>query len=212
MTMIQVLATHPDAELTAVCDKYRPALENVAQTAKHGSLVREPGSVNYEVYGTRGMMESHRWDGSHLAVYTENKLCDGELRHYTPEPPIAPEAVARFSGHGGSDFYATHFFLEKILGRPDGKKYAIDVYTAVDIGICGILGYRSVLNGNTPVTVPNLRNKEERDAFRHDHACTTPEVAGDSLLPVSPQYDVEKIPDTEFARIRRLWEEGKNDG
>ena len=112
----------------------------------------------------------------------------------------------QFGTHGGSDFYATHFFIEKILGRPDGK-YAIDVYQAVDMGICGILAYRSVLNGNIPVKVPNLRNKEERDAWRNDNACTTPEVAGDQLLPrTSLPHD--EIPASTYENHKYLWENG----
>ncbi|MBQ6263510.1 MAG: hypothetical protein IJK58_08370, partial [Clostridia bacterium] len=126
---------------------------------------------------------------------------------YDPEAPIAKEKAAEFGTHGGSDFYATHFFIEKILGRPDGK-YAIDVYKAIDMGICGILAYRSVLNGNIPVKIPNLRNPEERDAWRNDNACTTPEVAGDQLLPrTSKPHD--PIPDETFERQRIMWQ---NDG
>lgn len=53
------------------------------------------------------------------------------------------------------------------------------------MGICGLLAYRSALNGNIPVRVPDLRDPKERDAYRNDHACTTPEVAGDQLLPVT---------------------------
>jgi len=54
----------------------------------------------------------------------------------------------------------------------------------------------------------NLRNKSERDAFRNDHACTNPAAGGEQLLLVSPNYDITKIPDKEFERIRKLWEAG----
>lgn len=96
-----------------------------------------------------------------------------------PEKFVSAE-LAKNSGvatHGGSDFYPTHFFIEKILGHEDGK-WSIDVYQAVDMGICGILAFRSILNGNTPVRVPDLRNRDERDAWRHDNACTNAAVAG----------------------------------
>ena len=177
----------------------------------HGGLKREPGSINYQVYGTKGMMESNRWDGSNMSAYTEGeKLCQGELEHYTPKPFITSDLSKSILGHGGSDFYTTHFFIEKILGAADGHKYSIDVYTAVDMGICGILAYRSILNGNIPIKIPNLRNKEERDAYRNDHACTNPEVAGDQIIPVSPFFDAESIPDQEFERCRQLWLDGKN--
>ena len=77
------------------------------------------------------------------------------------------------------------------------------------MGICGILAYRSVLNGNQPIDVPNLRNKEEREAYRNDHACTTPEVAGDQLLPRS-SFGEPDIPDEVYQNVRQLFLEGKN--
>lgn len=178
----------------------------------HGGLKREPGSINYEVYGMKGMMESDRFDGGRLNVYREGeKLCIGDWEKYETKPFIAPELLEQIGvhGHGGSDFYSTHFFIEKILGRPDGDTYSIDVYQAVDMGICGILAYRSILNGNAPVKVPNLRNKEERDAYRNDNACTNPDIAGDQLLPVS-SYPDPHIPDEVYERVAQLHREGKN--
>lgn len=177
----------------------------------HGGLKREPCSINYEIYGTGGMMETHRWDGNEMAVYIEGeKLCRGELNHYKPEPFISSDLAKKTSGHGGSDFYTMHFFIEKILGNPEGQKYSIDVYSAVDMGICGILAYRSVLNGNIPVKVPNLCDKEERDNYRNDRACTNPAVAGNQILPVSPYFDFDSIPDEDFEKCRQLWLDGKN--
>ena len=178
----------------------------------HGGLKREPGSINYQVYGRKGMMETDRFDGGRLNVYREgDKLCHGEFEKYATQKFVSPDLAEKSGavGHGGSDFYSTHFFLEKILGNPDGEKYAIDVYQAVDMGICGILAYRSILGGNIPVKVPNLRNPEERDAWRNDNACTNPAVAGDQLLPVS-SYPDPGIPDEVYDRVRRLWLEGKN--
>ena len=174
----------------------------------HGGLKREPGSVNYQVYGTRGMMETNRWDGKKMTAYIEKgKLCHGDLNHYEPEPFVTSDMADKIAGHGGSDFYPTHFFIEKILGRPDGKKYSIDVYMAVDMGICGILAHRSILKGNIPIKVPNFRNKDERDAYRNDHACTNPKVAGDQLMPV--YTGMEEVPDESFEYVRNLWLNGK---
>lgn len=185
----------------------------------HGHLKREPGSVNYQVYGTKGSMESERFTPSYadgkpaeLQVYREGeKLCIGETERYVPAPPsISSEMAKKFQTHGGSDFYPTHFFIEKILGNPDGEKYSIDVYQAVDMGICGLLAYRSILEGNKPMRIPNLRNKEERDAWRHDNRCTNPKIAsGDELLPCYPTGNVE-YPDSVFEEVRQIWLSGKN--
>lgn len=188
-------------------------LENGAVAKSiHGGLKREPGSINYEIYGRRGMMETERFDSSRINVYLEgDKVCQGELQNYAPEKFVSPQLVKNsgVAGHNGSDFYATHFFIEKILGRPEGDAYSIDVYQAVDMGICGILAYRSVLGGNVPIAVPNLRNKEERDAWRSDHACTTPSVAGEQLLPLS-SHGERDIPPEAYEKVRQLWLAGKN--
>lgn len=175
----------------------------------HGGLKREPGSVNYELYGDKGCMETQRFGEPYLNVYIEgDKACVGNRESYFPQKFIDAELARNFGTHGGSDFYATHFFIQKILNRP-GKEYSIDVYRAVDMGICGLLAYRSCLAGGIPVEVPDLRDPAQRGKYRNDHACTTPEVAGDQLLPRIPG-GVEDAPPEAYEKIRRLWLAGKN--
>lgn len=176
----------------------------------HGDLKREPGSINYEVYGQKGMMETGRLEPmKKLNVYKEgDQRCKGDWESYDPAHFVAAEEADQEQGHGGSDFYATHLFIEKILGRPDGA-WSIDVYTAMDMGICGLLAYRSVLNGNIPMDVPNLRTPEERDAWRNDNACTNPAIAGDQLLPLS-SFGEPDFPDKVYENVRQLWLDGKN--
>jgi len=175
----------------------------------HGGLKREPGSVNYELYGDKGCMETQRFGEPYLNVYIEgDKACVGNRESYFPQKFIDAELARNFGTHGGSDFYATHFFIQKILNRP-GKEYSIDVYSAVDMGICGLLAYRSCLTGGIPVEVPDLRDPAQRGKYRNDHACTTPEVAGDQLLPRIPG-GVEDAPPKAYEKIRRLWLAGKN--
>lgn len=186
-------------------------LENGAVVKSlHGWLKREGNGVNYTIYGQKGTMETGRMEGSTgMHVYREgDKIGVGEWEHYEPTFFLDGDVAAKNEGHGGSDFYPTHLFIEKILGRPNGDQ-AIDVYQAVDMGICGILAWRSVLNGNIPVDIPNLRDPAQRDAYRNDHACTNPEVAGDQLLP-SWSHFAPDIPDSVYDRLKELWEERKN--
>ena len=72
-------------------------------------------------------------------------------------------------------------FVQKLLGSEDAD--IIDVYEALDMSLPGMFAYRSILDGNTPKEIPNLRDKKERDKWRNDTACTDPNVAGDMLLP-----------------------------
>ena len=186
----------------------------------HGHLKREPGSINYQIYGTKGSMESERFTPDYapegqapeLQVYREGeKLCIGTTERYVPEiQPIHREMAQKFSTHGGSDFYPTHFFIQRILGDPMGEKYSIDVYHAVDMGICGLLAYRSALAGNQPMKVPDLRDPSQRDAWRNDNKCTNPAVAkGDDLMPCYPTGNLE-YPDSVYDEVREIWLSGKN--
>lgn len=180
-------------------------LENGAVVKSiHGGLKREPGSINYQVYGTEGMMESARFNDEEFNIYREGeKLCQGDWEKYDPENEIGKEIAVKSGGHGGSDFYTTHFFLEKILGRPAGE-WAIDVYTACDMGLCGLMAWRSVLAGNAPMEVPDFRKKEIRDRYRDDNACCTPEVAGDQLLPFTA-YPLPEFSDEVYENVRKQW-------
>ena len=72
------------------------------------------------------------------------------------------------------------------------------------MGICGILAFRSILNGNKPMRVPNLRVKEERDEWRNDNACTNATVAGDQVLPCS-SYPEKPLTEEEAAANRAKW-------
>lgn len=176
----------------------------------HGGLKMEPGSINYQVYCMGGMMQSGRYGSAEFNLYKEGpKLCRGEWEHYSPVNDIGREIAVKSEGHGGSDFYTTHCFIEKILGRPDGD-FSIDVYTAVNMGMIGIMAWRSVLAGNKPMEIPDFRDPDIRDKWRHDNACCTPSVAGDSLLPNST-YDMPVFSDEVYANVRKQWLRQEND-
>ena len=173
----------------------------------HGALKREYG-CKWMVFGSKGMMESDRFDDSKIHVYREGeKIAEGEFENYNPQHKAMD--LGFNVGHGNADFGAPQYFIDRILNRPDGR-YAVDVYTGVDISICGILAYRSILNGNIPIRVPNLRNKEERDEYRNDYACTASSVAGDQLIPPYP-YPTDHASQEAAEYIRELSEDSEAD-
>ncbi len=186
-------------------------LENGAVVKSlHGGLKREPSTNFYQIYCQKGVLEGERSpSGKRVTIYREDdgKVCVGKTESYEPQNEMMSDAAKHFTTHNGSDFYAPYVFIQKILGKPDGK-WAIDVYEAVDMGICGILAYRSTLNGNQPMSVPNFRNKEERDLYRNDNACTNPKVAsGDELLPITG-HEINTVSDEMYDKIRELWQNG----
>lgn len=182
----------------------------------HGELKREPGCHPYRIYGTKGCMETQLFPDSKLSegevwkqkimVYREGEeVCKGDTEIYAPDLSRYSSLFQADRGHGGSDFYPTHYFIEKILGREEGMHYSLDVYKAVDMGIVGILAYRSALTGGAPMDVPDLRKPEERDRWRNDNRCTNPNIAsGDDLLPCAPEGN-QDVPPEVYERVRQMW-------
>ena len=173
----------------------------------HGGLYKN--SIWYSMYGSKGRMESAREDardGAFTTLYvnvdeSEGAYGTGTLDKTHPDQGM-PEKAAGF-GHGGSDFYSMYHFIEKIRG--DENADVIDVYQAMDMFLPGMFAYRSILDGGKPKAIPNLRNKEERDAWRNDTACTDPKVAGDMLLPTC-SLGTPDIPDSVYDRMKELWD------
>ncbi len=178
-------------------------LENGAVVKSvHGGMVREPSAVWYSLYGNKGMAESSRWKElvEEINVYTKEK---GEVITYKPAPVVDTEVSRSIATHGGGDFYTMHYFIQKILGRPEGAE-SIDIYEALDMFLPGLIAYKSVLNGGIPLPVPDFRNKEERGRCRFDTFCTDPAVAGAMLAPPYSKGEPE-IPDSVYENVRKMW-------
>ncbi|MBQ4193635.1 MAG: hypothetical protein II650_05200, partial [Clostridia bacterium] len=180
-------------------------LENGAMLKSLHFNIKSTRHSNYQLNGDLGGVQD-LGDGR-IAVYTEKpgENCRGEHKVYTPAPIVAG---TENSGHGGGDFFTTYYFIRSILGDEVAHERAINVYDAVDMCIPGTLGYRSIVMGNQPIKLPNLRNKEERDAWRNDTFCTFPESAGDMLVSNNVHEQID-IPDEVFDEVRRRWEAGE---
>ena len=181
----------------------------------HGGLYRN--SIWYSVYGSLGRMECGREDArdGHIGkLYVIRDEYDGGYETETLQtyfPQHAPEGEVAGFGHGGSDFFSMYYFIKKILGDADAD--TIDVYEALDMFLPGLFAYRSVMAGGIPMELPNLRDKAERDKWRHDTTCTDPKAAGDMLLPTFSKGTPE-IPQEVYDRMEQLWNEecGKTEG
>lgn len=171
----------------------------------HGCLKREPSSIWYSIYGRKGMIESDRWNEgvSRINLFKEGDSLTATEISYRPRPIVDSKLAQLTSTHGGGDFYTMHYFLEKILGRPSGEQ-CIDVYQALDMSLPGILAFRSICSGNSPVDVPDFRDKEVREKYRFDNWCTNPAVAGDNLAPFN-SFGTPDIPDSVYEKVRKKW-------
>ena len=93
-------------------------------------------------------------------------------------------------------------FINRLLG--DETAEVIDVYEALNMSLPGLFAYRSVLNGNKSMEIPDLRKKEARDLYRNDTACTIASAAGDQLLPTCSTGTPEIDPEV-YEGIRQQW-------
>lgn len=169
----------------------------------HGGLYKN--SIWYSVYGSLGRMESSREDAGEgvdrIFVNSDDPSFNG-VESYKPSDKLAEESTA--FGHGGSDYYSMYNFVRKILGYDDAD--IIDVYEALDMFLPGLFAYRSVLAGGVSMKIPDLRNKDEREKWRGDTACTDPAVAGDSLLPTF-SLGTPEIASEVYKKMYDLWRE-----
>jgi len=125
-------------------------------------------------------------------------------REYTAIADTGSDSKHSF-GHGGSDYYCMENFIKAARGEAAD---IVDVYEALDMFFVGHFGYLSVLDGNIPKAIPNFRNKEEREPYRNDTACTFPDKAGDMLLPIV--NGCTDLPDEVYERVQKMYEDGKN--
>ena len=173
----------------------------------HGGLYKD--SVWFSAYGSKGRMESAREDsgqGDCYKLYVNadsyvGEYGDTKVDAYDPKREFDDENYIR--GHGGADFYSMYYFIEKVRGNKDAD--IIDVYEAMDMFLPGMFAHRSLLNGGIPMEIPNLRDKAQRDKWRNDTTCISPQVAGDMLVPIYSKGNPD-IPDEIYDNLRKKWE------
>ena len=170
----------------------------------HGGLYKN--SVWYALYGSKGRFESAREDADQDSIYRIYTNCDeydGEYAEREAETyRVDMEDGADDFGHGGSDYYCMKHFINRLLG--DETAEIIDVYEALSMSLPGMFAYRSILNGNIPMTIPDLRKKEVRDQYRNDTACTIASAAGDQLLP-NCSTGTPAIEPEVYEAVRQKW-------
>ena len=179
----------------------------------HGGLYRN--SEWFCLNGEKGRIESAREDadqGGASRVYLNVDPYEGA---YAPEPVISyrPTQPDHWDSNGfqhhRADYYCMWHAVEHVLGNPDA--HIVDVYEAVDMFMVGHFAYYSVLDGGKPQTIPDLRDPAQREAFRNDHHCTDPKIAGDQLLPCYSKGNPE-IPDIVYQAVREKWLQHQQEG
>jgi predicted dehydrogenase len=162
-------------------------------------LTHKPYSLWYAIYGTKGSMENNRFRPQQtLNITLDNDPDTNFERSY--QPKFRTYYDKKFASHGGSDFFVVKNFVDSII---NGTPPPIDVYTAMDMTLPGILGYRSAIEGNVSLEVPDFRKEEIRKKYENDTWSPDPadrdipgqpfpSILGDIQIPESVYKEVER--------------------
>ena len=182
-------------------------LENGAHVKSlHGGLYKH--NTWYSIYGSKGRLETARAsanNGSYTRLYAEYDNFEGDYKNPNREEvvPVIENQASKVFGHGGSDFYSAWNFVEKINKNPLAD--TIDVYMALDMCMCGVFAYRSILAGGIPMEVPNFRDKATREKYRNDRKSVFADKNSADFIPPNSQ-GVTEYPDEVYAEQKRLFE------
>lgn len=180
-------------------------------TLENGAFLKSlhgVGPVKYSLWyhceGDRGVLESARnieKTGGVAKLYVDCDSREGADDGAITSLPLTDglSDLAEGFDHGGADYYLLYNACEAVKGNKQAE--IIDVYEAMDMFLPGMFAYFSVLAGNTPQAIPDLRDPAQRERWRNDRRCTDPAVAGDQLLPSYSKGNPE-IPPEIYAGLR----------
>lgn len=179
-------------------------LENGAlvKSLHGGPFPREPWQPWFLVAGDKGCIENNRWpDPNEVTVYLDK---EGTHRRYKAEFPYFQEEAVK-TQHWGADLFTLHAFVEAVR---TGEPPDIDVYTAIDMTLCGNLAWRSILQGGGWVEIPDLRDEAVRGAWENDHYSCAPDTPEEFRLPNHVHSQDTVLPPEEVIEaIRKRQEE-----
>lgn len=172
----------------------------VTKVMPWANLTHKPFSLWYALYGTKGAMENNRFRPQQVLNITLDDDSETDFeRSY--QPKFRRYYNKRLGSHGGGDFFVVQDFVNAIVNNTQPP---IDVYMAMDMTLPGILGYRSALNGNVSLEVPDFRKEDVRKKYENDHWSPDPDdkhipeqpspsILGEIEIPVSVYKEIEKV-------------------
>lgn len=185
-----VIAHDPDDANKARTVRRMDTASMIVLTMDNGAIVKLlqydlRGHGNYvRIVGNRGLMENGRGPlEEHLRVRREpfEKPAGVPVEtSYVPDFPVFGREAAA-TGHGGGDFFMNYEFAQAIR---TGVQPYFDVYKGVQMALVGALAYRSALEDNRSIVIPDLHDPAVLDAMANDHFSPDPKDAGgDNPLP-----------------------------
>jgi len=166
-------------------------------------LTHKPYSLWYALYGTKGSMENNRFRPQQtLNITLDDDLDTNFERSYQPKFKIYHDK--KLVGHGGSDFFVVKNFVDAIVNKTPSP---IDVYTAMDMTLPGIIGYRSALEGNISLEVPDFRKEDVRKKYENDVWSPDPADKNIPGQPLSSILGDIEIPESIYQTIGKIRKE-----
>ncbi len=125
-------------------------LDNGVQASYEQCMYAPDTERNYTFIGTRGRLENigENQEGSCIHVWTQ--------RGSRQKPDIVYCMHPKDGSHGGSDIPIVKAFFDFIR---DGKQPAVSPVAARNAVAAGVMGHRSMRNGNIPMDIPPLREE-----------------------------------------------------
>ena len=122
---------------------------------------RPHAMTNYQLQGTDGCYESARASGDTHRIWLRAIHGDptwSDLKElsstYLPEWYMQALEDAAQTGHGGGDYYVLREFIEAITNE---REPLIDIHTAMDMTLPGLVSQKSIKNGGEWLPVPDSR-------------------------------------------------------
>ncbi len=115
--------------------------------------------------------ERAQWYGETGTLYMANPTLYGDMWQARPgenpvakpvhypdylQDPMVPPAMRHASGHGGSHVFLCAEFINSLL---EDREPAIDLYTALNFTVPGIIGHQSALKGGERIQVPAFNQR-----------------------------------------------------
>jgi predicted dehydrogenase len=142
-----------------------------------GNSPRPHNMSQYHLQGTLGAYESGRGAGDPARIYlTADGKTDPEghweplsnyAAQYLPEEWLNPPPEARAGGHGTSEWFMIHEFIDAVRR---GGPPPIDVYAALNCTAPGLYALSSKLQGGIPLPIPDYKAVAPVAQVRTPHA------------------------------------------
>ena len=165
-------------------------------------FIAENGTIETDIYnfGDIRIFKADRSFGGYKADVLKPPFVFNKFPVYTHKD------LASMGCFEVADVYLINTFIQSVIGNDEAKKYMIDVGQALNMSTVGTLGYRSILNGNNAVKIPDFKNREDRNFWRNDNHSTDESLSfGEDLLP-SCKTGVVEVDDAVYQKVKEDFE------